>query len=284
MVLKKVKTTDRKFITHNLKMHFKEYTDMIGRTVKIPERPFRIISVVPSQTELLFDLGLDEEIVGVTWFCIHPAEKIKDKAKIGGTKNLKLDKIRELNPDLIIANKEENERQQIETLAKEFPVWISDIFTLKDAYEMTLGVGETTGKRVEAAQLVKEIETSFTSLEKSTKPYKTLYLIWKDPYMSIGKNTFIHHILTEVCGLQNICEDELRYPELTSDQIRSINPELVLLSSEPYPFKEKHILELQIILPNAKILLVDGEMFSWYGSRLKMTAVYLKDFLNSLSS
>ncbi|MGZ5281591.1 MAG: ABC transporter substrate-binding protein [Bacteroidia bacterium] len=257
---------------------------MMGRSVEIPKRPFRIISTVPSQTELLFDLGLDEEIVGVTWFCIHPAEKVKNKAKIGGTKNLKLDIIRELKPDLIIANKEENDREQIESLAKEFPVWISDIFTLEDSLDMMIKVGEITGKRVEAEQLVSEIKAGFSTVLKLSEPLKTLYLIWKDPYMSIGKNTFIHHLLTEVCGLQNICAYDLRYPELSVEKIKELNPELVLLSSEPYPFKEKHIRELQEMLPNAKIQLVDGEMFSWYGSRLKLVPEYLGKFLAELEN
>ncbi len=243
----------------------------------------RIVSTVPSQTELLFDLGLDDEIVGITWFCIHPKEKIKNKTKIGGTKNLKLDKIRALKPDLIIANKEENERSQIEALAKEFPVYISDIFNLQDAYEMMNRAGELTGRKPEAQQLIESVKKSFAGLQKAEKQIRTLYLIWKDPYMSIGKNTFIHHILNDVCGLKNVCEDELRYPELTLEKIKALNPELVLLSSEPYPFKDKHINELSQLLPRANILLVDGEMFSWYGSRLKLTAEYLKTFLAECS-
>jgi ABC-type Fe3+-hydroxamate transport system substrate-binding protein len=242
----------------------------------------RIVSTVPSQTELLFDLGLDDEIVGITWFCIHPAEKVKSKTKIGGTKNLKLDVIRDLKPDLIIANKEENQREQIEALASEFPVYISDIFTLEDAYEMMQKVGELTGKNSESEELIERIKEAFLQISKAPKPFRTLYLIWKDPYMSIGKNTFIHHMLTDICGLQNVCSEELRYPELSIEQIKDLNPELILLSSEPYPFKEKHISELQEMLPQAKILLVDGEMFSWYGSRLKLVPGYLDTFLQQL--
>ncbi|RYD70058.1 MAG: hypothetical protein EOP53_26080 [Sphingobacteriales bacterium] len=140
-------------------------------------------------------------------------------------------------------------------------------------------VGEITGKKPQAENLLQEIKAGFSNIKKAKKPFRTLYLIWKDPYMSIGKNTFIHHMLTDICGLQNICAVELRYPELTEEQIKSLNPELVFLSSEPYPFKETHIADLQKMLPHAKILLVDGEMFSWYGSRLKLSAEYLKDFV-----
>ena len=222
--------------------------------------------MVPSQTELLFDLGLEDRVVGVTWFCIHPKDKCKAKAQIGGTKNLKIDKIRELNPDLILANKEENEQLQIEELAKEFPVWISDIRTLDDALKMMVLVGQITGTYSKSQNMISEIEAVFKNLPQSP-PLRTLYLIWREPYMSIGSDTFIHDMLTR-SGLLNVCADSARYPELSREDLRALAPELILLSSEPYPFKEKHILELQEILPNARIQLVDGEMYSWYGSRL----------------
>ena len=221
---------------------------------------------MPSQTELLFDLGLEDRIVGVTWFCIHPKDKCKAKTQVGGTKNLKIDKIRELQPELILANKEENEQSQIEELAKEFPVWISDIRTLDDALEMMRSFGEITGKAERSAEIISRIESVFKNLPKSP-PIRTLYLIWREPYMSIGRDTFIHDMLTR-SGLHNVCADSARYPLLSRDDLRALDPELVLLSSEPYPFKEKHILELQELLPNARIQLVDGEMYAWYGSRL----------------
>jgi ABC-type Fe3+-hydroxamate transport system substrate-binding protein len=259
---------------------FIKVIDQLGREIEFPFPPKRIVSTVPSQTELLFDLGLDEEIIGVTWFCIHPKDKVKRKAKIGGTKNLKIDKIKQLRPDLIIANKEENEKTQIEELAKEFPVWISDISDFNDSLEMIRKIGEITDKKGKAELLAKKIKTSFQDLPKAP-PLRALYLIWKDPYMSVGADTFIHFMLDKI-GLKNICSGESRYPELSEEKIKEIKPELVLLSSEPYPFKEKHIEELKLLLPDAKIMLVDGEMFSWYGSRLLQAPEYLKKFIKEI--
>jgi ABC-type Fe3+-hydroxamate transport system substrate-binding protein len=253
--------------------------DMLGREINIPENPKRIVSLVPSQTELLFDLGLDEKIVGVTWFCVHPKDRVKSKAKIGGTKNIKIDKIRELQPDLIIANKEENEREHIEELAAEFPVWVSDISTVEDAVRMIRELGTITGMPAAADKYAQTVRQEFMTLEKAPAR-RTLYLIWREPYMSIGNDTFIHHILSRI-GLENVCGEQTRYPELDADQIKELNPELILLSSEPYPFTEKHIAELEAILPEARVKLVDGEMFSWYGSRLVKAVPYLNSFVQN---
>ena len=259
------------------------FTDQTGRTLAIPEYPKRIISVVPSQTELLFDLGLDEEITGITWFCIHPAAKVKSKTKIGGTKNLKLDLIRSLKPDLIIANKEENEKEQIKTLAAAFPLWISDIHNLDGSVDMIRSLGTICGKVNEANTLINKITINFDKLRPIQKKPGTLYLIWREPYMSIGNDTFIHYIM-EKCGFQNICADRGRYPILSNEEIKELNPEIVLLSSEPFPFKEKHIIELKELLPTAKIILVDGEMFSWYGSRLLKAPAYLNGLVGHLDA
>lgn len=255
-------------------------TDQLGREIEIPFPPKRIVSTVPSQTELLFDLGLEEEIVGVTWFCIHPKNKVKAKTKIGGTKNLKIDNIRELQPDLVIANKEENDKSQIEELAREFPVWISDISDFDESLEMIRKIGEITGKNENADYIAEKIKTAFSDLPLAP-PLNTLYLIWKVPYMSVGRATFIHCIIEKI-GLKNVCANETRYPELSEEKIKAINPDLVLLSSEPYPFKEKHIEELQQLLPEAKVVLVDGEMFSWYGSRLMKAPEYFKKIIKNI--
>jgi ABC-type Fe3+-hydroxamate transport system substrate-binding protein len=254
--------------------------DQLNREITISVSPQRIVSVVPSQTELLFDLGLETSIIGVTWFCIHPKEA-KSRTQVGGTKNLKLDKIAGLNPDLIIANKEENEQSQIEWLAERFPVWISDIKNLDDSFSMIRSLGNLTGKEREASEIIWKIDKGFSDLKPGI-PKRTLYLIWKDPWMSIGKDTFIHHMLVR-CGLVNVTADESRYPELTDEGIQNLNPELILLSSEPYPFYEKHIKAFNNILPEAKVMLVDGEMFSWYGSRLMKAGEYLKDFISSIA-
>ena len=252
-------------------METRTVIDQVGRTVLIPKFPKRIISLVPSQTELLFDLGLDQRVVGITKFCVHPKEWFRTKARIGGTKKLNFNTISDLNPDLIIANKEENNKEDIERLEKDFPVWVSDINNLDSALEMIRLVGEITS--TDASELVSKIERNFQQLKPFYPEQKTLYLIWKNPYMSAGSDTFIHDIMKR-CGFENAISDS-RYPQLSEQNIVALKPELVLLSSEPFPFKAKHIEELHGLLPNAEIKLVNGEMFSWYGSRLKHVPPYL---------
>lgn len=239
--------------------------------------PKRIVSLVPSQTELLFDLGLEEETVGITKFCVHPESWFRSKVRVGGTKSIHIEKIKALKPDLILANQEENVKDQIEALATIAPVWVSDIHTLQDGLEMINTIGKLTDRFEKAGIIVKLIEHRFEHLQQMAPQQKqnTLYLIWRNPWMSIGQDTFIHHIM-QTAGLANVCGNLTRYPELTEEEIIKLNPSVVLLSSEPYPFKEKHIAELQALLPQAKILLVDGELFSWYGSRLLHTPAYLE--------
>lgn len=255
----------------------KTVKDQLGNEVMFNYPPKRIVSIVPSQTELLFDLGLDEEVVGVTKFCIHPIEKFASKTKVGGTKKLLIEKIRDLKPDLIIGNKEENTKEEVELLMQEFPVWMSDIYNLEDATKTISQIGEIVNREPEAAYLNHLINAGFTDLQtlavEKNINQSVAYLIWKDPYMFAGRNTFIDDILRKI-GLQNIIEQG-RYPELSLSQLQTLNPKLIFLSSEPYPFKQKHIDEIQSALPNAKVMLVDGEMFSWYGSRLVKAVNYL---------
>ena len=246
----------------------------MGRSVKIPAHSKRIVSLVPSQTELLVDLGLENRIVGVTKFCVHPEYLRKKVAVIGGTKNLQLDKIRALQPDLIIGNKEENTRADIEQLEKEFPVWMSDILTIADALDMISMVGKITGTDKMTQELMKQVSFSLNTMLGVGQGKRTAYLIWKNPWMAAGGDTFIHSLL-EHAGFTNIFSSQARYPEFDMDSLRQLSPELILLSSEPFPFSEKHIIEIADAMPDAKVQLVDGEMFSWYGSRLIKTGDYL---------
>lgn len=245
--------------------------DMLGREIRIPVEPKRIVSLVPSQTELLYALGLEDRIVGQTIFCIHPREHYKKAHKIGGTKKLRLDVIRRLQPDLIIGNKEENTQGQIETLMQEFPVWMSDIFNLQDAVHMIRAVGDITGTGAEAEAIACDIETAFRKLSEHHTE-RVLYLIWREPWMAAGKQTFIDDMI-RAAGYTNALS-QARYPELDAAAILSLQPDRIWLSSEPYPFAEKHIAELQEWLPEARIQLVDGELFSWYGSRLLDAPAY----------
>ncbi|MBA3648825.1 MAG: ABC transporter substrate-binding protein [Chitinophagales bacterium] len=258
------------------------FTDQLRRDVLLSFPPKRIISLVPSQSELLFDLGLNEEIIGVTKFCIRPKEKTKSRIKIGGTKDINLEKVKSLYPDLIIGNKEENNEEQVKELMKEFPVWMSNIRILEEAYEMIISIGKLVEKYHEASSLVSEIKFHFKNLNSNItgpQPYKTTYknricyLIWRNPYMTVGADTFINDML-KTAGFENIFSGKTRYPVIELQEISDLTPDYIFLSSEPYPFKENHVQQIQNMLPLSKVLLVDGEMFSWYGSRLLKSAAY----------
>jgi len=252
------------------------FTDQLNRKIELIKEPQRIISVVPSQTELLFELQLEERITGITKFCIHPEHWFRNKTRIGGTKTLNLEKIRSLKPDLILANKEENVQEQIEILASEFPVWVSDVNNLQQALEMIECIGQITGTSLKAKEISDNISNAFTkALYESERLPKTCYLIWKDPYMTVGGDTFIHDMLVKA-GFNNLFSTSTRYPTVTIEELKMMNCEVLLLSSEPYPFKQKHIDELQKHLPSTIIILVDGEMFSWYGSRLLKAPAYFQ--------
>lgn len=246
--------------------------------------PQRIVSVVPSQTELLFDLGVNEEIVGITKFCVHPADKVNHKTRVGGTKTLNLSQIRALQPDLILANKEENTRAQIEELKQQYPVHVTDMTTLTDALMMIREVGALVGKGPQAQTLAQQIKTNFQSIADSSvrSGLTVAYLIWRNPYMVAASDTFIHAML-DVAGFQNAFANRTRYPEITADDLQTARPDLIFLSSEPYPFAEKHIAEFRQLCPSAIARVVDGEMFSWYGSRLLQASDYFRNLQNEIA-
>ncbi|WP_394355077.1 ABC transporter substrate-binding protein [Aquiflexum lacus] len=230
--------------------------------------------MVPSQTELLVDLGLKHSLVGVTKFCVHPKGLKKEKTIIGGTKSFHFDKIDSLKPDLIIGNKEENYKEGIDKLSEKYPVWMSDIYTLEDAFQMMLGIGQVTGTMKKAEVLVQKIRSGLDFVPK--RKATAVYLIWYDPLMAAGKNTFIEEMLLRAGFVNMMAKD--RYPEFSLAELKALAPEYLLLSSEPYPFKQKHLNEFASLMPQSKILLVDGEMFSWYGSRLLLFKRYLDFF------
>ncbi|MBS1729674.1 MAG: ABC transporter substrate-binding protein [Bacteroidetes bacterium] len=261
----------------NNKNQVYQFKDQLNDHLELPVfPPQRIVSLVPSITELLFDLGLENRIMGVTKFCVHPRGKCKSKEIIGGTKNIHLDKIDRIQPDLIIANKEENEKNQVENLKKSYPVWVSDVDHFKDALEMISTIGSLTGSGDMAKNMIREIESAFTQIPVPKNKIKVAYLIWQKPYMAVGSHTFIHDMLQRA-GFENIFADAIRYPEISLEILNQRRPEIIFLSSEPYPFKEKHQREFEQLLPNSKILLVDGEMFSWYGSRMLISGKYFGD-------
>jgi ABC-type Fe3+-hydroxamate transport system substrate-binding protein len=238
--------------------------------------PKKIICLVPSLTELLASMGLVDETIAITKFCVHPEEWFQSKIKIGGTKNANIEKIISLQPGLIICNKEENVKDQITLLAEQFPVYLSDVSTYNNALTTIKEIGTITGKLEETDTLIKKITQAFDDTTAlSTNKLSTAYLIWKEPYMTVGGDTFISSMMDKA-GLDNIFKNETRYPIISIANLVALKPQLILLSSEPYPFAAKHIEEMKVFFPNTKILLADGEMFSWYGSRMLYAADYFK--------
>jgi len=252
-----------------------EYTDQLGNTIHLNKVPKRVISLVPSQSEFLWHLGLRDELVGITKFCIHPNELYDLKDRVGGTKQLNLEKIRALKPDLIIGNKEENDKDQILLLQKEFPVWMSDIYTLEDSFQMMLSLGAIMNKEKESQHMVEKLHLSLSTIKNTFQNQRVLYFIWNDPYMGAASDTFIDQVLQHL-GFENALKQFKRYPQLDELTLKKLNPDLCFLSSEPFPFKEKHVNELKNSLPNTKVTIVDGEVFSWYGTRLLHLEAYVK--------
>ncbi|MEX0721415.1 MAG: helical backbone metal receptor [Balneolaceae bacterium] len=226
----------------------------------------RIVSLVPSLTELLIDLGLKEQLVGRTRFCIHPEKEVQDIEIIGGTKNPNIEKILSLDPDFILANKEENQKEDIAELSMQVNVRVTDIATINEALIAIFELGNLFDKKEKAEKLIAET-TSLIDQKPESQPLRTAYLIWKDPWMTIGNDTYIHDVL-ETYELENVYGEQKRYPKISLKELAVKNPDFILLSSEPYPFKEKHKAELRESFPSAKIELVNGQWFSWYGSRM----------------
>lgn len=258
-----------------------ELKDQMNHTIRVPKNA-RIVSLVPSQTELLHYLGCDENVVGITKFCIHPKTWHKNKIRVGGTKNIDFDKIAALEPDLIIANKEENTKSDIEQLQLLYPVYISDITSVEEAFEMIAHLGKLTEKTDSALELIELLKLDFNNLPKLNG--SVLYFIWSSPYMVAGPNTFIGQII-KTLGLNNVISaPQERYVTLSESEIETLNPDLIFLSSEPYPFKEKDVAAFTKNF-NSKVIIVDGEMFSWYGSRMEKMKAYfslLADEINTL--
>lgn len=252
----------------------KTVVDMLGRSLTCPVSPRRIISLCPSITETLFSLGLDEQIVGVTRYCLHPDAGVAKKTKVGGTKRLNFDTIDRLEPDLIIAEKEENLREDVERLAASYPVFVTEVRDIDGAHEMVRRVGEVCDRASNAVQLVADICSRWSQLPRLEQSLRVAYLIWRKPYMAAGSQTYIDAVLQRM-GLQNVFGKLDRYPEFTLEQLAGEQPDVVFLSSEPYPFAEKHQEEIEAILPAAEVLLVDGEAFSWYGSHMLAAVSYL---------
>lgn len=257
----------------------------MGNTITLPATPARIVSLVPSQTELLFDLGLEDRIVGITKFCVHPYHFRSTKKIVGGTKKVHYEKIRLLQPDIIIANKEENTEEMVAALREIAPVWVSNIITIDDSLQMIEEFGRMFSVRTQARQWIDKINFGLEDFRKfmQDRPMrKAAYFIWKEPYMVAGDDNFINEMM-KLNNLVNIYEGRGRYPEVIVQKMRiQGDPEVLLLSSEPYPFKDEDAFELGRHTHHAQTVFVDGEMFSWYGSRLVRAFSYFKQLQDRL--
>jgi iron complex transport system substrate-binding protein len=255
-----------------------EFKDQLNTTLDIKNSPKRIICLVPSLTELLVDLGLEDYIVGVTKFCVHPSSLLKEKIIIGGTKNIKVDKIKALQPAIILCNKEENTKEIVETCRRITTTHVSDIYTITDTLELIHQYGKLFSCEAKAEHLILEIQqkqTDFIDFTATKSIKKVAYFIWRKPWMVAANSTFINHLL-RLNKFENIYNEQERYPEIDLEKLRKKNLDAIFLSSEPFPFQEKHIIELQKKFKSTKIILVDGEYFSWYGSRLVKSFDYFK--------
>jgi ABC-type Fe3+-hydroxamate transport system substrate-binding protein len=261
--------------------------DQLNRALSFNETPRRIVSLVPSQTELLYDLGLEESIVGITKFCVHPRHLKATKKVVGGTKKVNLEKIKALAPDIILCNKEENTLAMVAALEPIALVHVSDILTIQDTAALITQYGILFSCRTAANALLAKINfqvSDFKDYIAGQPRLKVAYFIWRKPWMVAAENTFIQHML-DLNGFDNIYANKTRYPEVELKRIRlEGDPELILFSSEPYPFKEEHAFEVGRFTHHAKVVFVDGEMFSWYGSRLVKAFDYFKKLRTRLGN
>lgn len=250
------------------------------------DKHIRIVSLVPSLTELLFDLGLDNAVVGITKFCIHPNKWYRTKERVGGTKNVDIEKIQKIKPDLIIANKEENIKDQVEVLANNANVFLTDINTIEEALMVIDAMGRLLGKETASDSMIRKFKDEVKAYSTGqSMPKEVCYLIWQNPWMTVGGDTYINDTL-KFGGFRNIYQDQYRYPVIEDEAFVELIKSgtcAFLLSSEPYPFRQKHIDIIESYHPTAKVLLVDGEVFSWYGSKLLKLPSYISELRKLLN-
>ncbi len=245
----------------------------------------RIISLCPSLTELVFDLGLGGSLVGRTKFCVHPAPQVDAIEKVGGTKNPKIARIVELAPDIVLMNEEENRLEDAEALRSAgINCHTSMPRTITETAAMVRSIGSALGTAGPAEVIARDIETRGAEVAgRAQEPVRYVYLIWREPWMTINNDTFVHALLANAGGVNVFGKLPDRYPTITLLQIRDATPDIVLLSTEPFPFAERHIEELagKTGIPRERVVVVDGELLSWHGSRTPRGIVYAGEVMDS---
>ncbi len=249
-----------------------KFFDDLNREIILKNPPKKIVSLVPSVTETIATIGKEDILTGVTRFCMYPAGIKKKATLIGGTKTVNVQSIHQLKPDLILAEKSENNKNQVLLLAQNYPVYVFDIKNIDDGINMIGKSGELLAA-AKATMLQQQVRKTFDKLKPSMPLKKALYLIWKNPWMAAGRDTFIGSMM-EKTGFVSILPSG--YKQVNNEYFEKA--EIILLSSEPFPFKEKDRLEIQKIYPDKNTILVDGEMFAWFGTRMLLAAEYFKKY------
>ena len=233
----------------------------------------RLASLCPSLTELLFDLGLGSSVVGRTKFCVHPEGAVDAVEKVGGTKDPRIDRIIELQPDLVLINEEENRKEDAEVLAEAgIRCHVSLPRDAAETADMVRSIGAAVGRVSEAGEIARDIDHRAARVRREAEDRPTVsfaYLVWRDPLMTVNADTFVSSLLALPGGRNVFADEPDRYPEINAERLGAADPDVVLLSSEPFPFRERHAEELarDSGLPVDRFLLVDGELLSWHGSR-----------------
>jgi ABC-type Fe3+-hydroxamate transport system substrate-binding protein len=267
-----------------------ELVDASGVALALARPPRRIVSLIPSTTEILCRLGLADAIVGVSAYCVEPREVMRGKPKVGGEKNPDLAAIRALAPDLIIANIEENLRPDVEALrASGLTVWVTYPRTVPDTLAMIRALGEVTATAAPAAAMVAEIEPLYARAraESAARPgVRVFYPIWRGPWMTINRDTYVHEVLT-LCGGANVFADRPgRYPTVTLEEMAAQRPEVILLPDEPFRFRRAHLADFAPYrdvpaVRDGRIHLVDGRLCAWHGPRVAEALRTLPPLLQS---
>lgn len=253
----------------------REFRDARGHEHVIPDVPRRIVSLVPSHTETLFALGLGERVVGVTDYCVHPADRVSGVPKVGGTKNPSLERIRSLEPDLVLANREENRRRDVERLeASGLPVFVSYARSVREGADDIGLLGRIGDRESEAEQILSGIEAAWQRARERVREPRpgVAALIWKHPFMAVGPDTFAHDLICEAGGRNVFGDADKRYPRVHEVELEAAAPDVVLLPTEPYAFGPRDRDELLAFdLPAAherRVHVIEGELLSWYGPRI----------------